>query len=135
MVLPEWETSLIAAAKLRQIPAIDLEDVADTYEERVKYIKTLLARDYPTTLMIGTADLQQTDFPDFVETIFLLPDKNIYQERQTQRDREMPHKRGQKGEQVYDGFARGENNFKRVIKDTGTTEEILEIILCAGERT
>ncbi len=130
------KTTLIRTAKSHRIPAIDLEDVSSSTEERRAYVQNLFSGDYVHTMIIGAADLHQNDFPDFVETVLLLPEKNTYLQRMEMRDSDMPHKAEQNGDTVYDLFAQSRQNFDRVITETGTPEQILETLLdSAGERT
>lgn len=130
------KTTLIKTAKSLHIPAIDLENVASSTEKRKAYVQNLFSGAYPHTMIIGAADLHQNNFPDFVETVLLLPEKNTYLQRMEMRDSDMPHKAEQNGDTVYDLFAQSRRNFDRVITETGTPDEILKVLRdSAGERT
>lgn len=126
------KTTIISTAKQKGMFAIDLEEIKTTVG-RKKYIQKLFSEEeVACDILIGAADLHQNDFPNYVETVLLLPQKKRYLEQVGKRDKLQPEKAGQQAERVYDSFVEWKSNFTRIIEEDGSPDEILAIILDKG---
>jgi adenylate kinase family enzyme len=123
------KSTLVKLAQNNGIKSYDLEEEVDDLENRKSKLNQILQSETSNLIIIGSADLGPKDYPKGVETILLLPPKNIYLRRSRIRDEKHTNKRGQKTEMMYDLSVGWKNHFDRIIDEVGTAEEILEKIL------
>lgn len=127
------KSTLIKLATEKGISAYDLEGEANTLEDRKKALKEILDKKTADLVIIGSADLGPKDYPNYVETILLLPPKDHYMQRVKKRDELAPVKQGQTPEKIYDLSKGWKNHFKKVVEAVGTPEETLKIVLSTSQ--
>jgi dephospho-CoA kinase len=137
------KSTIVRLAKQKGIYGYDIEEMHDkeglSFEEIQAKIPEILRNAPEGTSIIGGGGMGSYFPYDQIELILLLPPKDVYLKRFRERDKNDTFKqaKAQNGEEIYDRIA--ENHLKRepkhhrVIKDIGTPEEILEIILRSTE--
>lgn len=146
------KSTLVKLAKDRGLYAIDIEELHDQKKAALKQTlgenyREALAKEMdqiiinlvdqaPEGITIFGAGGYGSHFPlERIEKILLLPPKEIAKDRFDNRDKHDPVKKAQKHdfEGIYEGFLHnletGERSYHRVIKQVGTPEEILELII------
>lgn len=127
------KSTIISLSKKRGIPALDLEDINGTIEQRRKYTRKFFDQNSDKTALLGAANLRISDFPDDIESVLLLPHKRVYLKQLAIRDSLYPEKRGQNALKYYKSFRKKRYLFNRVlrgvIKRVRNPEKILDIIL------
>jgi len=146
------KSTLVRLARERSIFAVDLEDIHNEkklkLEQRLgvnyKYaltkemdqVITELVANAPEGVSIFGAGSYGSHFPlERIEKVLLLPDKQIAKQRFIERDENDPdkQKQAQEFESIYDGFVHnwktGARTYHRVIQQSGSPEEILNLIL------
>lgn len=146
------KSTLVKLAKEKGLYAVDIEEIHNQKKQELKQklgenYREVLAREMDKII----ADLVEhtlegisifgaggygSHFPlDKIEKVLLLPPKEVSRKRFIERDENDAFKKAQNHdfEGIYDGFVHnwktGERIYHRVIKDVGTPEETLEIIL------
>ena len=123
------KSTLIALAHQRGIESYDFEKGGNSYEERKKSMLATFGLLRTGFVLCGAADIQRKDFPMPVRSVLLLPDRQEYVRRMTERNNISPHKANQKNERVYDKFNARQKDFDLVINDIASPERLLDEIL------
>lgn len=146
------KSTLVKLAIERGIHAVDLEDIhnemrpeleqklGDSYQEALTQamdqVITELVDNAPEGISVFGAGSYGSHFPiDRIEKVLLLPEKETARQRFIERDANDPDKKKQAQEfdRIYDGFVHnwktGERTYHRVIEQSGSPEEVLDLIL------
>lgn len=126
------KSTLIKLAQSKKLEAFDLELGGDSYEERLKSARQLFEKLKDSTHLVtifGAADLQFKDFPKRTKFVLLLPPREEYERRVTERDNHDPDKSGQGGlEFKYDAFKKTASQFDLVVSEAVDPEDTLKAV-------
>lgn len=128
------KSTIVELAHKRGIKAFDFELDGNNYTERLENAKQIfkqIENDFDKVVLFGAADLALEDFPVGTKFVMLLPPKEEYERRLTERDSGYPNKAGQGGiEYKYEDFkTMSQRFFDLIVSEPLNREETLEAVL------
>lgn len=145
------KSTLVRLARDKGIYAVDIEDIHNETKQLFNHLskeeyREAMAKEMrikidnllntvSNGLSLFGAGSYGSFFPqDKVEKVLLLPAWEVYERRWQERDAndEAKKQQAQKGEEIYNYFlerTKDSHNFRKVITEVGTPEEILELVI------